>query len=167
MIQGRLVTNRQPGGARAANCNVKGITQAKCRCTTSGTNPFGPLESSYGKNLEKTHSETPRKLKSENNEKANKQDNNVVLQLPRRLIYKIRRIDSGAASHEQTAGRGARSQRGLNSNGVHRCARSMRHVAEQPTRTNARHDVWMHRKNKTNSKNSSPLALSKNDHWSR
>ena len=79
----------------------------------------------------KTHSETPRKLKSENNEKANKQVNNVVLQLPRRLIYKIRRIDSGAASHEQTAGRGARSQRGLNSNGVHLCAKSMRHVAEQ------------------------------------
>ena len=60
---------------------------------------FAPLESSYGKNLEKTHSETPRKLKSENNEKANKQENNVVLQLPRRLIYTIRRIESGAASH--------------------------------------------------------------------
>ena len=126
-----------------------------------------PLESSYGKNLEKTHSETPRKLKSENNEKANKQINHVALQLPRRLIYKSRRIDAGAARYEQTAGRGARSQRGVNANGEHLCARSMRHVAEQPTRTNARHDVWMHRTNKTNSKSSSPLARSKNDQWSR
>ena len=33
MIQGRLVTNRQPGEARAANCNVNGNTQAKCRGT--------------------------------------------------------------------------------------------------------------------------------------
>ena len=128
---------------------------------------FAPLESAYRKNLEKPTQKPRRKLKSENNENANKQENNVVLQLPRRLIYKIRRIDAGAARYEQTAGRGARSQRGVNANGEHLCARSMRHVAEQPTTTNARHNVWLHRKNKTNSKGSSPLARSKDDHWSR
>ena len=71
---------------------------------------FAPLESAYGKNLEKPTHKPRRKLKSENNENANKQENNVVLQVPRRLIYTIRRSDSGAASHYQTSERGARSQ---------------------------------------------------------
>ena len=71
---------------------------------------FAPLESSYGKSLEKPTQKLRRKLKSENNDNANKQESNEVLQLPRRLRYTIRRMHSGAASHYQTAGRGACSQ---------------------------------------------------------
>ena len=41
--------------------------------------PFAPLESSYGKSLEKPTQKTRRKLKCENNENANKKENDVVL----------------------------------------------------------------------------------------
>ena len=39
--------------------------------------PFAPLESSYGKNLEKPTQKPRRKLKSENNENAKNQESNV------------------------------------------------------------------------------------------
>ena len=137
---------------------------------------FAPLESSYGKSLEKPTQKLRRKLKSENNDNANKQESNEVLQLPRRLRYTIRRMHSGAASHYQTAGRSACSQLQRETNHPSQMpmhierrthVNEMQAVAEQRTTATGHHDGWLHRKDPTASKIRPPLARAKTDQWSR